>query len=196
MDRRKFVKTALAGTTMGAANWTAHAADRARLTAVGDAAIVIQRDAPHALELADRLRFGLARTGIGSVTRSVRALHDYADISELLSHHPGTSLIGITQDATAILTQAIAATQGSTCVLQVQHRIEPHIVRHRCTTPVAAEALSWSERRAVQDAHLGALYAGMFGARPLPQDKPRAALDDRTSTTGISVSLVSFLIRI
>lgn len=196
MDRREFVKAALIGTTISSSGWAACAADGRRNSAIGHAAIVTQRGAPHALELAERLRFGLACAGIEPVTWGERVLHDYTDISELLSHRSGTWLIGITQDAPAVLTQAIAATQGGTCMLHVQHRIESDTVRHRCTTPIATEVISWSERRSHQASHLGSLYAGMLGANPLSKHTLDRALYEHATATGASASLVSFLIRL
>lgn len=196
MDRREFVRAALTASTMGVGSWTAYGADGERKFGLAKAAIIAQRGVPHTAELADRLWFGLMHAGLGPVMRHKRSLENYDDITELLSRRPHSWLIAITQDATAVLAQAIAATQGSACVLHVQHRVTPDTVRHSCTSSTTAEMFSWSERRAFHDTRLGAIYASMLGADPLPQDESRAALPNHVSTSEPSTSLASFLIRL
>lgn len=196
MDRREFVRVALTAGTIGAGSWTAYAADGGRRFRPVQVAIIAQRDVPHTAELANRLWFGLVSAGLGPVTRRERKLHNYEDIAGLLSRRPNAWLIAITQDATAVLTQAIAATQGSACLLHVQHRVAPDVVRHSCTGATTAEMFSWSERRAVHDIRLGAMYASMIHTGPSPQDESQAAFLDHVSTDEPSSSLASFLIRL
>ena len=196
MDRREFVRVALTAGTMSVGSWTAYAADSEREFGLAKTAIIAQRGVPHTAELADRLWFGLVHTGLSSVMRRERSLENYEDITELLSCRPHSWLIAITRDATAVLAQAIAATGGSACVLHVQHRVTPKVVRHSCTSSTTSEMFSWSERRAFHDTRLGAIYASMLGADPLPQDESRAALPNHVSTSEPSTSLASFLIRL
>ncbi len=196
MDRREFVKVALTASAMGAGNWNAHAADVGGRFGPDQAAIIAQRGVPHAAELADRIWFGLARAGVGPVMRRECTLHSYKDIAELLSLRSNAWLIGITQDATAVLAQAIAATQGSTCALHVHHRIALDVLRHSCTRSSDAEMFSWSERRAAHDTRLGAMYASTLRAGGLPRDQSQAAFLDHVPIDRPSSRLASFLIRL
>lgn len=154
MERRPFLQALAASGLLGVSPWAAHAgAPSAGLL------IVVQNGLPQAHELAGTIHSALGKTGLRATQVAVGSTTPlrHAELSHLLQQPRGSRLIGVTDDATAVVVQAIAASHGACCVLHAHHRFGAGVVNHCCHSPAASESLAWSEPRATSS--IGTLYA-------------------------------------
>ena len=119
MDRREFIKGTGAGSALAAvavAPWSALAAG-ARLPGGAGASvfIVFQAEWPQAGALARALAQTLAQEGTTHVLRALpaRALGDATRVAALLDDVAGARVIGVMDDASAVIVQAMAGSRGA-----------------------------------------------------------------------------------
>ena len=122
MDRRQFLQTTAAAAVVAAGPMAgAPLAHGATPTVT----LVVQTDLPAAALLARGVGEALARAGLAARPAGAdgRALAQVQRIAELLDRARGTRLVGVMDDASAVVFQAVAATRGAACLAHRQHRI-------------------------------------------------------------------------
>lgn len=130
MERRTFVASLMAATASVAAAPAVHAAVAGAVSpdptpgAQDRVHILVQAGLAPARDLAATLAASLGAAGVSHTVSHERALLDPARVQRLLAREPGARLIGITDDASAVVVQAIAASRGQVCVQHQQHRID------------------------------------------------------------------------
>lgn len=130
MERRTFVTSLMAVLATAASAPIAHAAGTETAApgpgggAQAPLHILVQAGLAPATELAATLAASLTAAGIAHTLSHERALLDPVRVQALLARRPDASLIGITDDASAVVVQAIAASRAQPCVRHQQHRIE------------------------------------------------------------------------
>ena len=202
MDRRNFIKTLMASGVLGSSPLAAQAASE--LFTPGAALptmIVGQSDLPHADQLVARLRQVLVAAGIEHLHAEAAGseLVEYSHVAALLDSVPGKRVIGVMDDAAALIFQQLAAARGAACVVSTHHRFAAQEVRHCCTSAGLEASIVWSDSLSDHAERVSRLYAGTLG-RP----EPAADRDVRVAsgnsargadgTPGTPGSLVSFLI--
>lgn len=121
MDRRIFLKGVLGGGALTAmplgalANFTPGDADVARPVLV-----VAQADFSQALAMAGGLADGF---GIRPVAASVQQLGSFAGVSAILDRAGQARVIGVMDDASALIFQQIAAARGAGLAMETHHRV-------------------------------------------------------------------------
>lgn len=200
MDRRNFIKSLLASGVLGSSPLVAQAASELfRLGAAQPVMIVGQSGLPHADDLVVRLEQVFATAGINYVQAraSGSELTGYSHVAALLDRVPGKRVIGVMDDAAALIFQELAAARGGACAVSTHHRFTGQEVRHCCTSAGLDGSVVWSDvlpdhaeriSRLYAGAIVGQESAGSLRARPESQDQVRAA--------GTPGSLVSFLVTI
>lgn len=201
MDRRNFIKSLLASGVLGSSPLAAQAASD--LFAPGTAQpvlIVGQSGLPHADELVARLERVFAAAGIDYVQARASGgeLTDYTHVIVLLDRVPGRRVIGVMDDAAALIFQELAAARGAACALSTHHRFAAQEVRHCCISAGLDTSIVWSDSLADHAERIGRLYAGTLAgpesavdrSAPVVREEPDRAAD---ATPG---SLVSFLITV
>jgi len=116
MDRRNFIKTLMASGVLGSSPLAAQAASE--LFTPGAALptmIVGQSDLPHADHLVARLRQVLVAAGIEHLHAEAAGseLVEYSHVAALLDSVPGKRVIGVMDDAAALIFQQLAAARGA-----------------------------------------------------------------------------------
>lgn len=199
MDRRFFLKSLLAGSAVASPVLPALASglpDSA--DAAAPALLVIQSDASAALGLGAALAAALHQTGQRRIARrelTGRALREPAHIDAALADGRQGLIVGVMDDASALLFQEIAARHGQGACLQTQHRFTAGDVRHHCRVTGLNEAIVWRETQEKQGTpgnSLAQLYADILNGQP-----PRSFGSGRPATAqgGAYASLVSFVIK-
>ncbi|HJV28135.1 MAG TPA: hypothetical protein VJ673_20835 [Aromatoleum sp.] len=118
MDRRIFLKGLMGSGALGLLPVAAFA----RQAGAGEGAVtvVVQADLPRAQALA----VGMADArGVTPLFVGPDELGSYGAVSALLDRAGRTSLIGVMDDAAAVIFQQIAASRGAGLVAHTQHRI-------------------------------------------------------------------------
>lgn len=120
MDRRIFLKGVLGGGALGATPLAA----MAELGAGGEARrpvmVVAQAESPHALALARGLA---AEQGVRPVAASAQALGSFAGVTALLERAGRARVVGVMDDASAVIFQQIAAARGAGLVMDTYRRV-------------------------------------------------------------------------
>lgn len=119
MDRRIFLKGVVGGGALAAAPLAA----RAELVEGGTAravTVIAQAESGEALAMAHGLAAGL---GVRPVAASVRDLGSYAGVTALLERARGGRVIGVMDDASAVIFQQIAAARGAGLLMDTHRRI-------------------------------------------------------------------------
>jgi hypothetical protein len=195
MDRRNFIKSLLASGVLGSSPLAAQAASELFTPGVAQPVMIIgQSGLPHAAELVARLEQVLAAAGIEHVRAEATGseLIEYSRVTALLDRIPGKRVIGVMDDAAALIFQELAAVRGAACVVNTHHRFVDQEVRHCCTSAGLDGSIVWSDSLPDHAERIGRLYAGTLGARePGGRGAPAAARMD-----GAPGSLVSFLITV
>ena len=201
MDRRNFIKSLLASGALGFSPLAAQAANG--LLTSGEAQpvmIVGQSGLPYAVELVARLRQVFATAGIEHVHAEATAseLTGYSHVIALLDRVPGKRVIGVMDDAAALIFQELAAARGAACVINTHHRFAGQEVRHCCTSAGLDGSIVWSDSHSDHAERVSRLYAGtLTGPGPAASRGARvASVEAAVAADGIPGSLVSFLIAI
>lgn len=196
MERRDFLKALIAGSAVATPSIPALAGD---LLAAPNKAmptlLVCQSDFPGAPPLGAAIAAALHRAGgtnVASIARPGQQLCLPAQIDALLAQGRQGRIVGIMDDATAVVFQEIAAARGSGYLLQTQHRFAADGVRHHCRLTGLAEAIAWSAPLDGGEAQLAQLYADILTGQPpgnIGSHWPMA-----TDST-VHTSLVSFVLK-
>lgn len=199
MDRRTFLSRA-GGTALLGAPLAPQPALAATilppqgLAAAAPLSVVGPCDQPAARMLARALVQALADAGWQARLHG----HDLADLRRadrleaLLSQPRGALLLGVTDDASAVIVQAMAASRGARLLAHGHHRLAGGRARHACTAIGCDETFVWSEAAGEAAAPIQAVYLAALGAHPV-RSRARRALR-APAGTGDAVS--SFLIRL
>lgn len=195
MDRRNFIKSLLASGVLGSSPLTSKAASELFESGMAQPVTIVgQSGLPHAAELVARLQQVLAAAGIehARAEASGSELTEYSHVVALLDRVPGSRVIGVMDDAAALIFQELAAARGATCVINTHHRFAGLEVRHCCTSAGREASIVWSDSLPDHAERIGRLYAGtIVGQEPaVGREVPAGPVD------GTPGSLVSFLIAI
>lgn len=199
MERRDFLKGvlgsgALAGVPLGT---FAAAAVPADVGAAVPVTLVSQVDLPFAVALAGRIAGSLEATGlrVARLAPNGNELGRFATVMAMLDGARNGHLIGVMDDASAVIVQQLAASRGAACVIQTHHRVSEGAVRSCCTVAGLESNLVWSDGVASPADRIGRLYAQAVGRGGARSGSPAAVEDAFASARGASAaSLVSFVI--
>lgn len=195
MDRRNFIKTLMASGVLGASPMAAQAAGQLFSAATEPVTIVAQSGLPQAAELVARLGQVFAAAGIEHrhVAASAGELAEYAHLAALLDRVAGSRIVGVMDDAAAVIFQELAATRGAACALSTHHRFTGREVRQCCTSAGLDSSVAWSDALPAHAERISRLYADTLGGQA-----PAVGREATPGTVGAAsrapASLVSFLI--
>lgn len=199
MNRRDFFRRAGSGVLLGAPLATLPSVAAALALPVGGAdgaplQVVGQTDRPAALALARQLAAALGSTGrtVSLQGHDAAALRRADRIDGLLALPRGTRLLGVMDDASAVVFQAMAASRGAHLLAHGHHRLTAGTTRHTCAATGCGDALAWREATNSPSAHVEAFYLAALGGGQAPARCP--ALD--AALAGATEALASFLIRL
>ncbi|MDT3669099.1 MAG: twin-arginine translocation signal domain-containing protein [Aromatoleum sp.] len=122
MDRRGFLKGVAGGGALGAMPLAALAQlDEAGGGGVRAVMLVAQAELPQALAIASGLSTEL---GVRPVAAGVRELGSFAGVTALLERAGRGRVVGVMDDASALIFQQIAAARGAGLVMDTYRRVE------------------------------------------------------------------------
>jgi hypothetical protein len=198
MNRRNFIKSLLASGVLGSSPLAAQAASALFASGATQPVMIIgQSGLPHADELVARLERVFAAAGIDYVreTASGSELTGYSYFSDLFERIPGSRVVGVMDDAAAMVFQELAAARGAACALSTHHRFTGQEVRHCCTPAGLDGSIVWSDSLPDHAERIGRLYAGTIAGRePAGSFRAQPESGDPVRAAGTPGSLVSFLI--
>lgn len=196
MDRRFFLKSLLAGSAAATPAIPVLASDFLRhADAAKSTLLVCQNDSPAAQTLGAAIVIALRQAGKSEVERidySATQLREPARIDAALARGRQRHIVGVMDDASALIFHEIAATRGNGSLLQTQHCLAADGVRHHCRMTGLDDALAWSAPAARWETSLARLYADVLtGQAPQGFDvaSPKAAHGS------MRASLVSFVLK-
>ena len=120
MDRRIFLKGVIGGGALGATPLAAMAGFSGSGEARRPVMVVAQAESPQALALARGLA---AEQGLRPVAASARALGSFAGVTALLERAGRARVVGVMDDASAVIFQQIAAARGAGLVMDTYRRV-------------------------------------------------------------------------
>ena len=120
MDRRVFLKGVLGGGALGATPFAAMANPHVGGGGKRPVIVVAQADSPQALVLAQGLA---AEQGVRPMAASARELGSFGGVTRLLERAGPGRVIGVMDDASALIFQQIAAARGAGLVMDTHRRI-------------------------------------------------------------------------
>jgi hypothetical protein len=199
MDRRNFIKSLLASGILGSSPLAARAADELFTPGAALPVMIIgQSGLPHAVEFVARLKQVLVAAGVKHVHAEATGseLTGYSHVSALLDRVPGKRVIGVMDDAAALIFQELAAARGAACVVNTHHRFVDQKVRHCCTAAGLEGSIVWLDSHPDHAERISRLYAGTIaGQEPAAGRSARvASAEPGRAADGTPGSLVSFLI--
>lgn len=196
MDRREFFRRTGGGILLGAplAGLPAAAAamtspDRAMTQLV----VLGQADRAGAISLAQRLAaaFGSGGRPLPVQARDAAALRRPDQVDALLALPRGARLLGVMDDASAVLFVAMAASRGAHLLAHGHHRLDAQgTTRHACSATACGEALAWRETASHPATHVENFYLATLGEAATGARAPSPA------AAGAGEALASFLIRL
>ena len=197
MDRREFFRRTGGGLLLGAplAGLPATAAALASPDGAATAGLVVlgQADRAGALSLAHRLAAALGHGGrpLPVQARDAAALRRPDQVDALLSLPRGTRVLGVMDDASAVVFLAMAASRGAHLLAHGHHRLATQgPTRHACSATACGEALAWHEPALRPTAHVEHFYRATLGEAAPGAHAPLPA------AAGTDEALASFLIRL
>ena len=197
MDRREFFRRTGGGLLLGAplAGLPATAAALASPDGAATAGLVVlgQADRAGALSLAHRLAAALGHSGrpLPVQARDAAALRRPDQVDALLALPRGTRLLGVMDDASAVVFLAMAASRGAHLLAHGHHRLATQgATRHACSATACGEALAWHEPALRPTAHVEHFYRATLGEATPGAHAPLPA------AAGTDEALASFLIRL
>ena len=199
MDRRNLIKALMAGGVWGVTPFSSWAAtSRLALDTTARVMIVGQTHLPYAAELATSMVHTFKVAGISNVRVNARGdeLTSFSGVSAILDQAPNSRLIGVMDDAAALIFQELAASRGAAYVIQTHHRIQDQGVRHCCTSAGLDASSVWSGSIDTQASQISRLYAQTLIGRRLVVGSGEQAMSRGPAAMrhAASASLVSFLI--
>lgn len=195
MDRRNFIKSLLASGVLGSSPLAAQAANGLFTPGAAQPVMIVgQSGLPHAEELVARLGQVFAAAGIDYVQAraSGSELTGYSHVVALLDRIPGKRVIGVMDDAAALIFQELAAARGAACVINTHHRFAGQEVRHCCTSAGLDASIVWSDSLPDHAERISRLYAGTTGGQESATGREALA----KVADGTPGSLVSFLLTV
>jgi len=196
MDRREFFRRTGGGILLGAplAGLPAAAAamtspDRAMTQLV----VLGQADRAGAISLAQRLAaaFGSGGRPLPVQARDAAALRRPDQVDALLALPRGARLLGVMDDASAVVFLAMAASRGAHLLAHGHHRLDAQgTTRHACSATACGEALAWRETASHPATHVENFYLATLGEAATGARAPSPA------AAGTGEALASFLIRL
>ena len=201
MDRRNFIKSLLASGVLGSSPLAAQAANELFTSGAAQPVLIVgQSGLPHADELVARLERVFAAAGIDYVQAraSGSELTGYSHVVALLDRIAGHRVIGVMDDAAALIFQELAAARGAACVINTHHRFAAQEVRHCCTSAALDGSIVWQDSLADHAERIGRLYAGAIGGRESAAVRGAQVTGEDLAMTADATpgSLVSFLIAV
>lgn len=196
MDRRIFLKSLMAGGAAVTPAIPALASDFLRpADAIASVLLICQNGSPAAQALGAAIATALRQTGKNEVERidySATQLREPARIDAALARGRQRQIVGVMDDASALIFHEIAATRGNGSLLQTQHCLATEGVRHHCRMTGLDDAIAWRAPVARWEMSLAQLYADILtGQAPQGFDitSPKAA------HYRMHASLVSFVLK-
>ncbi|WP_159051714.1 hypothetical protein [Thauera aromatica] len=194
MNRREFLRRAGGGASLAALSTSAlsfqpsnTAIERTQLVLVG------QGDLPVAVSLTHRLEQAFHAAGLRTTVllpgRS--ELRHIGKLEALLDHPAGTPLLGIMDDAAAVIFQAVTGSRGAHSLASAHHRSSTATTRHCCSATGYPQPIAWHGAGDGQAQHVEQFYLAALGEHATI--RPTAATTATTATEG---ALASFLIRL
>lgn len=198
MNRREFIRRsgggALLALPLAGVTPSALAALHARSDAEAAPLVVVApADLPAATALAQRLAAALRAAGQPAALQHPdgNALRRHDGLEALFAHPTGTRLLGIMDDAAAVIVQAVAGSRGARTLAHGEHRGAAGTVRHCCSATAHGAPIRWREAAHGPQPHLERFYLAALGIG-LPADGASAA-----TAAGIPPdSLASFLLQL
>lgn len=120
MDRRIFLKGVLGGGALGATPLAAMANPGEGGVVRRAVMVVAQAESPQALALASGLA---AELGVRPVAAGVQQLGSFAGVTALLDKAGRARVVGVMDDASALIFQQIAAARGAGLVMDTHRRV-------------------------------------------------------------------------
>lgn len=199
MNRRNFIKSLLASGVLGSSPLAVQAASVLFTPGAEQPVMIIgQSGLPYGAELVVTLTQVFAAAGIEYVKADATGseLSEYSHVISLLDRIPGNRVIGVMDDAAALIVQELAAARGAACVLSTHHRFAAKDVRHCCTSAALDASIVWSDSLPDHAERISRLYAGTMGRRgPAAEQSAQVASENPAmAADGTPGSLVSFLI--
>ncbi|MBN9463951.1 MAG: hypothetical protein J0H00_22350 [Burkholderiales bacterium] len=167
--------------------------DTARPTVGGmHVAIVSRNDLPEAAALSRAIAATLREAGARPVLleRGSDALAAFDDIDAMLAG-AGTHLVGIVDDAQAVLLHEVAAARGGGFLVEARHRFHARAVRHHLRGPDGADPVAWSDPLDEWPRRIAQCHAAALAGRPLP---PAASQRPLAGGRATGIGLVSFVL--
>jgi hypothetical protein len=195
MNRRNFIKSLLASGVLGSSPLAAQAASELFRPGTAQPMMIVgQSGLPHADEIVARLKQVFAAAGIEHAHAEATGseLAGYSHVVALLDRIPGKRVIGVMDDASALIFQELAAARGAACVINTHHRFAAQEVRHCCTSAGLEASIVWSDSLPDHAERISRLYAGTTGG----QEPAAGRVAPAKAAEGTPGSLVSFLITI
>jgi len=172
MQRRNFLTGVTAGSVLAAASGRLNA--RFVDPAHGPArfSVLCQIELPGAESLANEIDLALRKAGLPAAPVVRFKSQELAAIAaidaQLVRSLPG-GLVGIMDDASSVVFNAVAAARGAGYRFQAQHCVYDLQVRHQLRRSGMQGALEWSEARGGWQEHIARLYADLLARRsPAP----------------------------
>ncbi len=200
MERRNFLKSLGAGGALAGASVPAMAAGVAAEPMATDAPggesvlLVRQEGLDGAALLAADIALALAAAGVTALRQiSVGAgeLGSVAGVGKVLAEAGEAKIVGVMDDASALVFQQIAQARGASYLIETQHRVAADGVRHHFTHVALSGAIAWSEPVRASGAQLARLYADVLAGR-----MPAAIRGQAVAAAGADAStFVSFVLR-
>lgn len=192
MDRRNFLEGVAASIVLTITPGVARAVV-ASSTPASSVLIVYRSDLREAASLAASMDVVLHGVGIKAVQfgRNEGQLTTFAHIDAALRLGRGGRVVGVMDDASAVLFQQIAAAQGGGFLVETQHRFDGVRVRHRSRRTDGSEDLCWSDRIDGWTPRMARRHVDVIVGRPT---SPIGAEPSHTGGSSAGLGLVSFVI--
>ncbi|HRP98119.1 MAG TPA: hypothetical protein PL143_17920 [Rhodocyclaceae bacterium] len=198
MNRREFIRRTGGGAILAMPLASVAPAALAALHARSDAeaaplVLVAPADLPTATALAQRLAAALRAAGLPATLQHPdgNALRRHDGLSALFAQPAGTRLLGIMDDAAAVIVQAVAGSRGARMLAHGEHRGAAGTIRHCCSATTHDAAIRWREAAHGPQPHLERFYLAALGVG-LPAGGPPTA-----AAAGVPPgSLASFLLQL
>ena len=195
MHRRDFMKGLIGSGALGAVPLAFAGVPAAGSDEAGRIVVVGQADLPQAAALADRIAGSVETAGFSAARVTARGdvLGSYAGVAAILDRAARARLIGVMDDAAALVFQQIAAARGAGWVMQAHHRIAGGEVRHCCNVAGMEAGQAWVDAPQRYAERIARLYAEALGGRALAAPREPAAGAPAAFAAG-PASFVSFAI--
>lgn len=175
MERREFLATIAAGASLTVAPSLLRSASAAPppIAPLPSSRVLVvhQGDLMQAASLARRIVASLRDAGVRSDALACSAgdLADLAGIDEALRRGCEGRIVGVMDDAAAVLFQQVASARGWNSSVEVHHRFYADRVRHRLLS-VSDGALAWSDSGDEWTARIAERYVDVLAGRAIRVD--------------------------